>query len=64
MGNRAHEAGSLFGMSLALNKLRQRVHAISHAEEALKIYEQIEDPDTVRVQEQLAKWRKEELTHP
>ena len=46
-------------MSLALDQLGDRARAIAHAEAALKIYEQIEDPRADKVRKQLAEWRGE-----
>jgi len=45
-------------MGLVLDKLGERAQAIAHAEAALKIFEQIEDPNTSKVRVQLAEWRK------
>jgi len=42
---------------LALDRLGERAQAIAHAETALKIYEQIEDPHAGMVRGQLAKWK-------
>ncbi len=45
-------------MSLALDKLGERKKAIEHAEAALKIYEQTENPSTEKVRKQLEQWKK------
>ena len=58
IGDRRREGGALFNLALALDKLGERAQAIARAEAALKIYEQIEDPNTARVRQQLAEWRK------
>jgi len=44
-------------MSLSLNELGDRVQAIAHAEAALKIREEIEDPRAEKVRRQLAEWK-------
>jgi len=44
-------------MSLALDELGDRKNASAHAEAALKIYEQIEDPLAEKVRKQLDIWR-------
>ncbi|HEX7332224.1 MAG TPA: hypothetical protein VF290_12045 [Pyrinomonadaceae bacterium] len=44
-------------MSLGLDQLGERAQAIQHAEQALIIQEQIEDPNAAQVREQLADWR-------
>jgi len=45
-------------MSLASDRLGDRTQAIAHAEAALQIYEQIEDPTVERVRNQLAEWKR------
>ena len=62
IGDRRGEGISLWNMSLALDHLGERAHAIHHAEQALTIYEQIEDPNAAKVRAQLAAWR--EQTNP
>ena len=44
-------------MSLALDQLGERGQAIQHAEQALIIREQIEDPKAAQVRTKLAVWR-------
>lgn len=51
------EAGALFNLSVAFAKLNDLAQAIPHAEAALKIYEQIEASNAVKVRELLQKWR-------
>lgn len=46
-------------MSLALDKLGERAQAIDCAEAALKIREQIEDPNAPKVRAKLKAWRGE-----
>ena len=59
IGDRTGEANALFNMGLALYTLGERTQAISHAEAALKILEQIESPYAQRVGETLAEWRED-----
>jgi hypothetical protein len=47
-------------MSLAYKELGEQDRTMALAEEALTIYEQIEDPRADKVRRQLAAWRKEE----
>jgi hypothetical protein len=44
-------------VSLTLDKLGNRKKAIEHLEAALKIYEQIESPNTAKVKKKLDIWR-------
>ena len=44
-------------MSLALEKLGKQPEMIAHAEEALRICEQIESPHAAMVRKALAEWR-------
>ena len=46
-------------MSLELDKLGERAKAIEHARGALAIYEQIEDPNAVKVRRRLKEWGEE-----
>lgn len=46
----------LFNMALSLDSLRRRPEANARAEEALRIYEQIESPHAAKVRDQLARW--------
>ena len=48
----------LWNMSLASDRLGDRTQAIAHAEAALKIREQIEDPKAEMVRKQLAAWKR------
>jgi len=57
IGDRRGEGNTLFNMSLALSKLGERQNGITSAEAALKIYEQIEDPNAAKVRRQLEEWR-------
>jgi len=59
IGDRRGQGTDLWNMSLALDQLGERAQAIQHAEQALIIYEQIENPTAVQVREQLAKWREQ-----
>jgi len=56
IGNKRGEGAALFNLSLALDKLGERAQAIAHAQAALKIYEQIEDPHAGKVRKQLEAW--------
>jgi tetratricopeptide (TPR) repeat protein len=58
IGDRRGEGNVRWNMSLALDKLGQRKEAIEHAEAALKIAEQIEDPCAAMVRRQLEEWKK------
>ncbi len=58
IGDRRGEANALWNMSLALDNLGDRTQAIEHAEAALKIYEQIEDPNAGKVRAQIEEWKK------
>jgi len=57
IGGRRGEGNAFWNMSLAQDKLGECEQAIANAEAALKIYEQIEDPNAVMVRQQLDKWR-------
>lgn len=57
IGDRHWEGTALWGMSLETEKLGQRDQAITQAESALKIYEQIEEPGAAKVRRQLDEWR-------
>lgn len=50
---------ALWNMSLALDPLGECVQAIQHAEHALAILEQIEDPNAAKVRAKLADWREQ-----
>ena len=47
-------------MSLILDVLGECAQAITCAEQALMIYEQIEDPYAAKVRARVAKWRTEQ----
>jgi hypothetical protein len=55
--DRRGEGISLWNKSLALDQLDERTQAIHHAEQALTIFEQIEEPNAVKVRTQLTAWR-------
>lgn len=57
IGNRHGEGAALFNISQALDKIGDFTNARSQAEAALTILEQIDDPNAVKVSEQMAKWR-------
>jgi tetratricopeptide (TPR) repeat protein len=48
IGDRRGEGNALWNMSLALDQLGERAQAIKHAEQALIIREQIEDPNAAK----------------
>ncbi len=58
IGFRQGEGNTLWNMSLALERIGDRKKAIEHAEVALNIYEQIEDPNAAMVRKQLVQWRR------
>jgi hypothetical protein len=43
-------------------RINQHQQAIEHAEQALTIYEQIEDPNAAKVRAKLAEWRQQSNT--
>jgi hypothetical protein len=51
------ERNSLFNLSVSLHKLREVTSAISHAEAALRIFKEIEDPHAEMVRQKVAQWR-------
>ncbi|MDQ3814366.1 MAG: tetratricopeptide repeat protein, partial [Armatimonadota bacterium] len=57
IGYRRGEGNALWNMSLALDELGERAQATELAAAALRIYEQIEDPNAARVRRRLAEWR-------
>jgi hypothetical protein len=59
IGDRRVEGNALWNMSLALDQLGEGAQAILHAEQALTIYEQIEDPNAAKVRTKLAAWREQ-----
>ena len=60
IGDRRGEGTDLWNLSLALHQLGERSQAIQHAEQALLIREQIEDPRAAKVRAQLTAWREQE----
>jgi tetratricopeptide (TPR) repeat protein len=58
-GDRRGEGAGLFNISLAHEKMRNLKAAILYAEQALKIFEKINDTKTGTVREKLASWRGE-----
>ena len=50
----------LSNLSLALDQLGDRKKAIAHAEAALTIFEQIEDPNAGKVRSALEEWGKKQ----
>jgi hypothetical protein len=58
LGDRRGEGIALWSMSLDLDQLGERGQAIQYAEQALAIYEQIEDPLAAKVRAELAAWGK------
>ena len=59
---RRGEGNDLWNMSLALDQLGDRAQAIHHAEQALTIFEEIEDPNAAKARAQLAAWREQTNT--
>jgi tetratricopeptide (TPR) repeat protein len=57
IGNMRGEGSSLFNEALSLDSLGRRSEAICQAKVALKIFEEIKDPNTARVRKQLADWQ-------
>jgi tetratricopeptide (TPR) repeat protein len=55
-GDRRAEGSALWNTSLALDKLGNRLQAITHAEAARKIFEETRDAECVRVRKTLAEW--------
>jgi tetratricopeptide (TPR) repeat protein len=62
IGGRRGEANSLLNIGLALDQRGKRANAIQYAEQALTIYEQIEDPQVAKVRAQLAAWHGKQNT--
>jgi len=57
IGDRQGEGNALWNYALAFEKLGQRDEAIGRGEDALKIFEQIEDPNAAMARAALAKWK-------
>ena len=55
-GDRRGEGNALWNRALALDKLGRRDEAIADAQLALKIREEIEDPNADKVRRKLADW--------
>lgn len=62
ISDRRGECNDLWNMSLVLDRVGERAQAIQHTEQALAIFEQIEDPYAEKVRAQLAAWREETNT--
>jgi tetratricopeptide (TPR) repeat protein len=58
IGDRRGEARHLWNMGQALDKLGDRAQAVTHAEAALRLFEQVENPYSEIARKQLADWRK------
>lgn len=56
-GDRRGEGKALWNSAILLAQRGNRQEAIFRAEEALRIYEAIEDPDVVEVRRELEKWK-------
>jgi len=59
IGDRYGEGNALWNSAVEFDKLHYREQAVSRAEAALKIYEEIESPASAKVRATLAKWRGE-----
>jgi len=59
IGDRAGEGIAFFNMGEAMYQLGDHAVAIAHAETALKIFEEIKDPNASKVRDQLAQWREQ-----
>jgi tetratricopeptide (TPR) repeat protein len=57
MGDQGGEGTTHWNMSLAFEQLGELGQAIVHAEAALKICEQIEDPNAAKVRRLLESWK-------
>jgi tetratricopeptide (TPR) repeat protein len=62
IGNRRGEANALWGMAICNQKINDLEKAVANAEEALKIFEQIESPSASTMRELISKWQNEEET--
>jgi tetratricopeptide (TPR) repeat protein len=58
IGHRTGEANALWNSSLLLYALGYREEAIARASEALRIYQEIEDPAAAKVRLHIARWRR------
>jgi hypothetical protein len=59
IGDRLGEGNALCNMSLALDQMRERTQAIHHGEQALTIFDHIEDPNAAQMRAELATWREQ-----
>lgn len=59
IGDRFGEGYALSNIATAFNQLGDRAKALARAEDALKIFDAIEDPYAARVRTTLAEWRKQ-----
>ena len=57
IGDRRGEGNALWGQAICSEKMNDLPQAIAKAEEALKIFEQIESPSATTMREMLSKWR-------
>ena len=57
INHRCGEANALYRMGVLLEKLGDRVKVIEHLEVALKLFQQIEDPNAEKVRELLRRLR-------
>ena len=64
IGDRWGEGNALFNSALSLNKLGNRGEAITRAKAALRILDQVEDPNAVKVGNQLLEWGEMEGDSP
>lgn len=58
VGDRRGEGTAFWNMSLASERLGTRAQAISYAEAALEIFEQIEKRKAEKVRKQLEEWKR------
>jgi hypothetical protein len=56
LGDRKSTASAHYKLALALEALGRREEAVGHAEAALHIREEINDPSTARARELLQRW--------
>jgi tetratricopeptide (TPR) repeat protein len=59
IGDRRGEGNALYNTSLALDQLGSRTNAITLAEAALEIYEEVDSPMAASARTRLAQWREE-----
>jgi len=58
VGDERSEGIGLFNLALSFERLGNRGLAVTNGEAALKILEEIEDPNAAKVRQQVAEWRK------